>query len=721
MMPDVYTLVEIGRASVATVWLPVAIWTLLASASEAALRLTRAHASVGVPVRSALLLGLPLVLLVPALLSAFAPEAVTAVAAFRPAPLVLPEISVGTAPVEAAPPSVALGWALLGLVTLALALAAAVGLLRWAVSLLRLRRLRDGLEPASPPLQRQLDAARAGSGLQTPVEAAVCAPGTAPFTFGWRRPVVAVPPTLDGEPLRLALDHELAHVRHRDFLWNGLDRGAAALGTAHPLVHVLARHAALGREQLADASVLAARPDQRRAYADLLLSFASLPAPRLALGTTHGSSLLQTRITTMTRTVSPTRLRQFAAAGRALALGALALLLGTAAAFAGPDAPSPSTAAAPDLASDAPLSSNEYADGSERAAVPSDGRTFSFAQDAALEGRITDADTGDPLVGANVVIVGTQTGAASDIDGRFQLDAPDEAFSLRVSFVGYETRVVEVDAGQARLDVALRPVAPGEDRAMRERMEEMRDQAGPGGIYAVVTTAPTLIGGLSALQGRVVYPDAAKADGAQGRVFVQFVVDEEGQVQDATIARSPDPRLGEAALAAVRATEFTPGRTADGQAVKVRYALPVNFKLPGAQTGANASGRSEAPRPDVYIVVEEPPELIGGLATLQQAVTYPASAKADGVEGRVMVEFVVDTDGSVANPVVVRSPDDRLSEAALSAVRQARFTPGRQKGEAVKVRFALPVSFALPSGGGDGRDRGANQPDGSSQIDRGRF
>ena len=710
-MLDPYALVEIGRASVATVWLPIAIWTLLASACEAALRLTRAHASVGVRVRSALLLGLPLALLVPALLSALAPDAVTAVASLRPAPLVLPEITVGLAPAEASP-SVPLGWALLGLATLALAIAAGAGVLRWASSLLHLRRLRSGLGPAPEALQHQLDAARAESGLQTPVEVALCGPGTAPFTFGWRRPVVAVPPTLDGEPLRLALDHELAHVRHHDFLWNGLDRGAAALGTAHPLVHTLARQAALGREQLADASVLAARPDQRRAYADLLLSFASLPAPRLALGATPGSSLLQTRITAMNRTFSPTRLRQLAAAGRGLALVALALLLGTAAAFAVPDAP-------PAVAPPDPAASLDDAH-----------------QAGKLEGRVTDAETGEGIMMANLSVVDTDIGAATTPSGEYVLDGPDGAYSLRVTARGYDPEVVQVDAGQRQLDVALQP-ADGEENArqreqiravrermeaQREQMEAMRDRRGDDGIYEVVSTAPRLIGGLQGLQDRVVYPAAAKADGIQGKVFVQFIVNEQGEVDDPQVARSPSPLLSEAALDATRASRFEPGRTDDGTAVKVRFSLPINFVLPGASSSSGAAPPADrnngAPVPDVFEIVEDPPVLIGGLEALQQTVVYPAEARADGVEGRVFVMFVVDEEGRVTEPQVMRSPDPRLSEAALDAVRAVRFEPGTQRGQAVKVRYSLPINFVLPSGG-DGRDRGANSSSDGSLIEQG--
>ena len=99
--------------------------------------------------------------------------------------------------------------------------------------------------------------------------------------------------------------------------------------------------------------------------------------------------------------------------------------------------------------------------------------------------------------------------------------------------------------------------------------------------------------------------------------------------------------------------------------------------------------------PDVFEVAEVQPTLIGGLADLQGRVEYPEFARRVGIEGQVVVQFVVDERGNVVDPVVLRSPNDLLSEAALKAVRESRFTPGQQRGRPVKVRFAVPVTFRL--------------------------
>jgi periplasmic protein TonB len=101
------------------------------------------------------------------------------------------------------------------------------------------------------------------------------------------------------------------------------------------------------------------------------------------------------------------------------------------------------------------------------------------------------------------------------------------------------------------------------------------------------------------------------------------------------------------------------------------------------------------PEPEIFVIVEQMPELIGGLGALQSEIRYPEIAKKAGVEGRVIVQFVVNEQGIVENPVVVRGIGAGCDEEAIKAVRQARFTPGKQRGKAVKVKMSLPVTFKL--------------------------
>ncbi len=103
----------------------------------------------------------------------------------------------------------------------------------------------------------------------------------------------------------------------------------------------------------------------------------------------------------------------------------------------------------------------------------------------------------------------------------------------------------------------------------------------------------------------------------------------------------------------------------------------------------------EEPEPEIFVVVEEMPDLIGGLGEIQKKIKYPEIARKAGVEGRVILQFIVDENGNVTEPAVVRGIGAGCDEEALRVVRDAKFKPGRQRGKAVKVKMSLPITFKL--------------------------
>lgn len=105
----------------------------------------------------------------------------------------------------------------------------------------------------------------------------------------------------------------------------------------------------------------------------------------------------------------------------------------------------------------------------------------------------------------------------------------------------------------------------------------------------------------------------------------------------------------------------------------------------------------------VHDVVEEMPRFPGGMrelmAFMRANVNYPAEAAKDSIRGRVIVQFVVDKDGNVVNPVVKRSVHPLLDAEALRVVKaMPKWIPGKKNGQAVSVKFAVPVRFGAPSG-----------------------
>lgn len=98
---------------------------------------------------------------------------------------------------------------------------------------------------------------------------------------------------------------------------------------------------------------------------------------------------------------------------------------------------------------------------------------------------------------------------------------------------------------------------------------------------------------------------------------------------------------------------------------------------------------------DFYVIVEQMPELIGGLESIQSKIRYPEMALRAKISGRVIVQFVVNERGEVENPKVVRGIGGGCDEEALRVVSQAKFVPGHQRGRPVRVQYSVPVIFVL--------------------------
>ena len=102
----------------------------------------------------------------------------------------------------------------------------------------------------------------------------------------------------------------------------------------------------------------------------------------------------------------------------------------------------------------------------------------------------------------------------------------------------------------------------------------------------------------------------------------------------------------------------------------------------------------------IFQVVEEMPEFPGGMGEcmkfLGKNIKYPTISQENGVQGRVIVQFVVNRDGSIVDPVVVRGVDPYLDKEALRVIQMMpKWKPGKQRGKAVRVKYTVPVMFRL--------------------------
>lgn len=97
----------------------------------------------------------------------------------------------------------------------------------------------------------------------------------------------------------------------------------------------------------------------------------------------------------------------------------------------------------------------------------------------------------------------------------------------------------------------------------------------------------------------------------------------------------------------------------------------------------------------IFVWSEVMPEPIGGLAVIQQKVTYTEIAKRIGLEGKVIIEAVIDENGNVIDAKVLKGLGGGLDEESLHAVQTTRFSPGLQRGKPIRVRINIPVKFVL--------------------------
>lgn len=131
----------------------------------------------------------------------------------------------------------------------------------------------------------------------------------------------------------------------------------------------------------------------------------------------------------------------------------------------------------------------------------------------------------------------------------------------------------DIEIGTTEIDetaeIAAPPPPPKEET---KRVEEEPV------FFVAVEEMPEPIGGIQAIQNKIVYPEIAKRAGVEGRVFIKAFVDENGNVSKTEVIKGIGAGCDEAAEAAVRATKFKPGKQR-GKPVKVQVSVPILFKL----------------------------------------------------------------------------------------------------------------------------------------------
>jgi protein TonB len=119
-----------------------------------------------------------------------------------------------------------------------------------------------------------------------------------------------------------------------------------------------------------------------------------------------------------------------------------------------------------------------------------------------------------------------------------------------------------------------------------------------------------------------------------------------------------------------------------------------------AQTEDNGKRSSINKDEEVFVEVEQYPEFSGGeearMKFLVSNIVYPKQARDSKIEGKVIVSFIVEKDGSITNVEVLRSAHPLLDAEAIRVTKlMPKWKPGKQKGKPVRCKFSMPIAFKL--------------------------
>ena len=222
-----------------------------------------------------------------------------------------------------------------------------------------------------------------------------------------------------------------------------------------------------------------------------------------------------------------------------------------------------------------------------------------------------------PVIGASVIIRGTNSGTLTDFDGKFTLNGVKKGDVIMVSFVGYQTQSVVVkdekpltilmkdDVQEMReLTVTTDPSKQEEGPKLENTVSvyevRIEDLAKPSEtpqkegemVFQVVEEMPQFPGGIQEamdfLGTHIRYPVSAQEAKIEGRVIVGFVVGKDGSVSDVKVVRGVDPELDAEAMRVVKMMpKWIPGKQR-GKTVNVKYTMPIMFRLSPSESKKEA-------------------------------------------------------------------------------------------------------------------------------------
>lgn len=379
--------------------------------------------------------------------------------------------------------------------------------------------------------------------------------------FSWMRYIVISETDLKENGHHI-LVHELAHIRHHHSWDLLLTELCAWTQWFNPAIWLLRQELQNIHEYEADEEVL--RQGINAKEYQMLLIKKAVGARLYSIANSFNHSSLKKRITMMIRKKSNPW-------ARVKYLYVLPLAAVTMAAFARPEISQPLEEISSVKVNDLSAVMKKYADKN----------VSTTAEKATLKMKVVD-EKGKPVSGATVLIANTTKGTVTDTEGNFTLEAGTDQ-QLQVAYIGMGTVTLSVADCLKKTDQTIRLMTDDEELNGKVMPPTPQAVVSNNQTFDVVEQMPAYPGGmkecLNFLALNLRYPAKAQEAGRQGRVIVQFVVRKDGSLSDFHILRSVDPWLDAEAIRVIGTMpKWTPGMQG-GQAVDVKYTLPVTFKL----------------------------------------------------------------------------------------------------------------------------------------------
>jgi len=189
---------------------------------------------------------------------------------------------------------------------------------------------------------------------------------------------------------------------------------------------------------------------------------------------------------------------------------------------------------------------------------------------------------------------------------------------------------------------------------------------------------------------QVKYPPEATAKNAEGYVSVSFTVEMDGTINNIKSASATDPLLSNEVMRAIKTSPKWDRPKNNEINEPFNLMVTVGFKLP-----------DQIVKQLPYVVVQDMPVYPGGetalLKFIADNIIYPEAAKADTIQGRVIVRFIVNKEGNTEGIDILKGVHPLLDAEAIRVVKKITgFKPGMQEGKAVNVWYMVPINFGLP-------------------------